>query len=225
MIRSSSLLFAALLFLPLIAAFGCEEQGIDAPAACEDDPCDVNATCADLEGGQYECTCNDGFAGDGELCSPDGDGDGVADDVDNCPEDANPDQIDEDDNGIGDDCEEDADAVQIPLSDLSNTAQFYTWETTVNPSTTVQYFAVIGTDGDPHVAFDACDVCFAAKLGYSQVDQNMKCNNCGNEYPINGIGTENTGTGCWPGHLPITVTETHVVIQADDLNAGAWYFQ
>ncbi|MBW2275875.1 MAG: DUF2318 domain-containing protein [Deltaproteobacteria bacterium] len=220
----SSSVFATLAVSALLLT-GCEEQGLDAPSACDDDPCDVNATCSDLGAGEYDCTCNEGFAGDGETCSSDGDGDGVADDVDNCPEDANPDQVDEDDNGVGDDCEEEADPVVIPLSDITTTAQFYTWETTINPSTTVHYFAVLGSDGDPHVAFDACDVCFADKMGYSQVDEEMQCNKCGNLYAINGIGTENTGTGCWPGYLSITITETDVIIQPDDLNGGDWYWQ
>lgn len=225
MMRFSSVWMVASLAASVLLLTGCEEQGLDAPSVCDDNPCDVNATCTDLEAGDYECACVDGFAGDGETCSTDGDGDGVADDVDNCPEDANPDQVDENENGVGDDCEEAADEVVIPLSDLSNTAQFYTWETTINPSTTVSYFAVIGTDGDPHVAFDACDVCFAAKLGYTQIGQEMSCNNCGLLFEINGIGTENTGTGCWPGYLPFEVTETDVIIQGDDLNDGDWYWQ
>ena len=207
------------------AAVGCEEQGLDTPEACADDPCDVNATCADLADGDFSCTCNEGFAGDGLVCCPDGDGDGVCDDDDNCPEEANPDQADADDNGVGDACQVDADAVVIPLADLSTTAEFYEWDTTVAPTVTVSFFAVLDGDGDPHVAFDACDVCFAAKLGYAQVGENMKCNNCGNEYPIDGIGTENTGTGCWPGYLPFEVIATDVVIQPDDLNGGAWYFE
>ena len=42
------------------------------------------------------------------LASPDGDGDGVGDVEDNCPEVANPDQADNDGNGVGAACEEEA---------------------------------------------------------------------------------------------------------------------
>lgn len=30
--------------------------------------CDVNANCSDTLG-SYECTCNDGYTGDGDVCS------------------------------------------------------------------------------------------------------------------------------------------------------------
>ena len=36
----------------------------------------------------------------------------------------------------------------------------------------------------------------------------MVCNNCGNKYPIDGLGTENKNPGgCWPGYLPSTVSD------------------
>ena len=34
---------------------------------CLDDPCDLNATCTNTDGG-YMCECNTGFTGDGETC-------------------------------------------------------------------------------------------------------------------------------------------------------------
>jgi hypothetical protein len=209
-------------------ASGCDGEGDGGSGAmlsCSDNPCDANATCTDLGGGNgWECDCNDGFAGDGETCCADGDGDEVCDDVDNCPEVANADQADEDDNGTGDACQDGTEDFIIPLEDLSTDATWYNWDTPSTPSVTVVFFAVMGSDGDPHVAFDACEVCYAAKAGYSQVGDLMHCNNCGNEYPINGIGTENTGTGCWPGYLPMTYDETEITILAEDLIAGEWFF-
>lgn len=119
----------------------------------------------------------------------------------------------------------DGDPIVIPIADLSTDARFFSYDTTGSPSVEVAYFAVIGSDGVPHVAFDACDICYDAGLGYQQRGSVMHCNNCGTEFPINNIGTENTGSGCWPGHLRVTITDTEVVIQRADLEAGAWYFE
>ncbi len=109
----------------------------------------------------------------------------------------------------------------ILIADLTSSAQYYTWEA---PPVTVSFFALLGSDGTPHVAIDACDVCYRECRGYSQVGTSMRCNNCGNTYPIDGLGTENLGTGCWPGYLPIVITATEVIIQHSDLNDSAWYF-
>ena len=35
---------------------------------CSNNPCDTNAACKNNDG-SYECTCNDGWTGDGDTCS------------------------------------------------------------------------------------------------------------------------------------------------------------
>ena len=35
---------------------------------CSDNPCDTNAACKNSDG-SYECTCNDGWTGDGDTCA------------------------------------------------------------------------------------------------------------------------------------------------------------
>ena len=57
----------------------------------------------------------------------------------------------------------------------------------------VKYLAVLGTDGKPRVAFNACDVCGGAK-GYVQKGTDIKCLSCGREFKIDGLGTENKGS-------------------------------
>ena len=53
----------------------------------------------------------------------------------------------------------------------------------------------------------------------------MVCNNCGNYYPISGLGTANlAGGGCWPGYLPSKVEGDYIVIQKSDLNAKKYMF-
>ena len=33
------------------------------------DDCHKNATCTDIAPGSYKCTCNEGYAGDGKICT------------------------------------------------------------------------------------------------------------------------------------------------------------
>ncbi len=113
-------------------------------------------------------------------------------------------------------------AFMIPISELSTTATFYIWEA---PKATISFFAVLDHGDGIHVAFDACDVCYGAKKGYSQSGDKMVCNNCGNEFDITGIGTTNQGGGCWPGYLPITTDDHAVSVEYTDLEAGSWYFE
>ncbi len=110
----------------------------------------------------------------------------------------------------------------IPYTELSTTAKFFEYE---GDKATVSYFGVLDAQGGVHLAFDACDVCYGAKLGYSQQGDLMVCNNCGNKFPITGIGTTNKGGGCWPGYLEVTLTETEVIIDPEVLEAGSWYFE
>jgi uncharacterized membrane protein len=73
-------------------------------------------------------------------------------------------------------------------------------------------------------AFDACEVCYNANKGYSQVGSDMICNNCGLSFKIDGLGTSNKGSGCWPAYLPNEVKGDNVVIKKSDLEAGAYLF-
>ena len=105
--------------------------------------------------------------------------------------------------------------VRIPLSELSTTAKFYTYGN-------ARYFAVLGSDGQPRTAFDACQTC--GPKGYTQNGNNMKCKNCGREFSIDSLGVENTGYGCWPGYLPSEVAGGEILIKKSDL-AGSKFFK
>ncbi len=110
------------------------------------------------------------------------------------------------------------DAVRIPVSDISKNAQFYSYER-------IEYFVVEDKSGDVKTAFNACDVCYGAKKGYSQKGEDMVCNNCGNHYSISGLGTKNLrGGGCWPGYLPSKVEGDYLVIEKSDLETGRYRF-
>lgn len=112
--------------------------------------------------------------------------------------------------------------ITIPISELSDNAKFYKYPM---DGVTISYFAVIGSDGEVHVAFDACDVCYRAKLGYEQNGEKMKCINCGKQFNINGIGTENNlEGGCWPSYLPIELEGGNIMIKTEHLEEKAWMF-
>ncbi|MFX0114338.1 MAG: Fe-S-containing protein, partial [Candidatus Hodarchaeota archaeon] len=65
--------------------------------------------------------------------------------------------------------------VHIELSKISTKAQFFQYN---SGGTSIKYFVVIGSDDGFHIAFDACDVCYESKKGYSQNGNKMHCNNC-----------------------------------------------
>jgi uncharacterized membrane protein len=111
--------------------------------------------------------------------------------------------------------------VRIPLSDIDTTATFYSYDSN---GVTVRYFSVKDTQGTVHVAFDACDVCYEAKKGYKQNGQEMQCLNCGKQFAITSIGTENTAGGCWPSYLNMKIDGNDVVIKIADLEAKVFMF-
>jgi uncharacterized membrane protein len=118
---------------------------------------------------------------------------------------------------------DDANVVKIPLSEVSEKAVWYTYN---SGGVKIKYFAVKAKDGSVKTAFDACDVCYRSKRGYRQQGDDMICNNCGNYYPISGLGTKNLkGGGCWPGYLPSSVEGDYLVMKKTDLEAGKYRFK
>ncbi|MFH1054277.1 MAG: DUF2318 domain-containing protein [Candidatus Woesearchaeota archaeon] len=111
-------------------------------------------------------------------------------------------------------------SVKIPLSDLSEKAKFYEYD---DGGVKISYFAVLGSDGEPRTAFDACDVCGGSK-GYRQTGNDITCNNCGKVFSIDGLGTRNKGYGCWPSYLPHYVQGDDLLINVNDIKAGRHKF-
>lgn len=108
--------------------------------------------------------------------------------------------------------------LKIPMSGIRDKVEFYDYEG-------IEFFTVTAKDGTPKTAFDACDVCHSSKKGYRQQGGDMICNNCGNYYPISGIGTRNLrGGGCWPGYLPTNIEGDYLVIKKTDLEKGRFRF-
>ncbi|MFX0117286.1 MAG: Fe-S-containing protein, partial [Candidatus Hodarchaeota archaeon] len=69
------------------------------------------------------------------------------------------------------------------------------------------------------------DVCYESKKGYSQNRNKMHCNNCGQEFAINSLGTENLEGGCWPSYLPVTESDGKLTIAISDLESKKYLFE
>ena len=103
------------------------------------------------------------------------------------------------------------DVITIPVSEVSESAKWHEYNGR-------NFFTVKANDGTIKTAFDACDVCYRQRKGYRQEGDYMICNNCGNRYPVSGLGTENKITGgCWPSYLSNTIKGDNLVIRVSDL--------
>jgi uncharacterized membrane protein len=112
--------------------------------------------------------------------------------------------------------------VEIALKDLSNKAVFYDFVTARGSKVT--FFALLDSQNKPHIAFNACDVCYQARKGYTVTSEKAVCNNCKNAFSIRLLGTDNQGGGCWPSYLPIKAEKGKVTIAVKDLEAKAYLF-
>lgn len=115
--------------------------------------------------------------------------------------------------------------IMHPVSEISGTAKYYSFiHNEANGYKEIKYFIVKTQTGEIKTAFDACDVCYAAYKGFRQEGNYMVCNNCGNKYTLDELGSTTTG-GCWPGYLEHTIVNNQVVIKEDNIIGGAWYFK
>ena len=87
---------------------------------------------------------------------------------------------------------------------------------------TVRYFLVQSSDGIVRAAFDACDVCYRAGLGYRQQGVTMVCNNCGQVFPSEKINIEKGG--CNPAPLTREIRGQNIVLSLTDIEQGLFYF-
>lgn len=86
----------------------------------------------------------------------------------------------------------------------------------------VKFFVVKSADGVIRAAFDACDVCFHSKKGYTQDGEFMICNNCGRKFHSNRINV--VQGGCNPAPLTRETRGEDLVISVKDILQGAKYF-
>ena len=107
-----------------------------------------------------------------------------------------------------------------------NTADFSggkaAYYTTKAAGKSIDFFVLQSSDGVIRAAFDACDVCYAAKKGYRQEGDIMVCNNCGQQFPSVRINIEKGG--CNPSPLNRRLEGESVIITKADIQKGLMYF-
>lgn len=110
--------------------------------------------------------------------------------------------------------------VTIPVADVNDgEAHYYAMD--VN-GTDVKFFLLQSSDGVIRAAFDACDVCYQEKKGYSQQGDFMICNNCGQRFHSSRINV--VKGGCNPSPLNRVYDDKTVTIQVADILSGRGYF-
>jgi uncharacterized membrane protein len=110
--------------------------------------------------------------------------------------------------------------ISIPVSEVNDgRAYYYRYKT---EGKTVNFFVVKSRDNIIRAAFDACDVCFKSRKGYSQDRDFMICNNCGRRFHTSRINVEKGG--CNPAPLNRRVVGDTLVIAVKDIIHGVRYF-
>ncbi|RMG51759.1 MAG: DUF2318 domain-containing protein [Gammaproteobacteria bacterium] len=111
-------------------------------------------------------------------------------------------------------------AVRLKAADFEDgKARFFEYNGRSGP---IRFFVVKSTDGVIRAAFDACDVCYREKKGYTQVGDSMICNNCGQSFPTDRVNV--VKGGCNPSPLPRQLANGQVIITVAALEQGATYF-
>ena len=111
--------------------------------------------------------------------------------------------------------------IKFPSADFSDgKAKFYRFKGQAGP---IDFFVVRSHDGEIRSAFDTCDVCYKALKGYRQEGDDMVCNNCDQRFKTDMINV--VKGGCNPAPLKRQQASEAVVIAANDIEAGAWYFK
>jgi uncharacterized membrane protein len=111
--------------------------------------------------------------------------------------------------------------IVIPLSQVSDgQAHHFSYK---SDGATINFFVLKSHDGVVRAAFDACDVCYRAKKGYSQDGKDMVCNNCDMRFASDKIN-EVKG-GCNPAPIERTVVNDKLIIAEAELVTGARYFR
>ena len=114
----------------------------------------------------------------------------------------------------------DAGVVQLPLSTFDDhKAHHFTYMHEARP---IEFFVLKSQDGIVRAAFNACDVCFESRKGYTQDGDEMICNNCGRRFPADQINVVHGG--CNPSPLDRSVQGENLIIGVEDIVAGLDYF-
>jgi uncharacterized membrane protein len=110
--------------------------------------------------------------------------------------------------------------VRIPIKTINNgEAHYFSFKA---QGRDIHFFVLRSRDGVIRAAFDACDVCFPKRKGYSQAGDFMICNNCGQRFHSTKINV--LKGGCNPAPLRRMNDGEYLVIAANDIFTGYRYF-
>ena len=86
----------------------------------------------------------------------------------------------------------------------------------------LRFLLARGDDGKVRAVFDACRQCYTFHQGYDVAHGMLICRLCGNRYPIDHMTRGEAS--CVPVTLPHHEDGSKVVINVNDLEAGAGFF-
>lgn len=110
--------------------------------------------------------------------------------------------------------------VNIPINKINDgKAHYFSYKA---QGKTIKFFVLKSRDGVIRAAFDACDVCFPKRKGYTQAGDYMICNNCGQRFHSTKINV--LKGGCNPAPLRRTNKGQDLVIAVADIQTGSRYF-
>lgn len=112
------------------------------------------------------------------------------------------------------------DELLIPVKTVDDgKAHYYVYK---GSNAKIKFFVIKSSDGILRAAFDACDVCFREKKGYSQDGEFVICNNCGMRFHSSQINV--VEGGCNPAPLRREIVGGNLVIKVEDILSGARFF-
>jgi uncharacterized membrane protein len=88
----------------------------------------------------------------------------------------------------------------------------------------IYFFVVMAPDGTYRAAANACEVCYGAKKGFSQVGDQIRCENCQVTYPKSKIAMEKGGCNPGPIDKNVTVADGNLIIDLADVEAVSYLF-
>ncbi len=110
--------------------------------------------------------------------------------------------------------------IAIPINKIDDMkAHYFVYK---NKGQEIKFFVVKSNDGVIRAAFDACDVCFGYKKGYSQEGDFMICNACGRKFHSSRINV--VQGGCNPAPLNRTGRGDMLIIKEQDVLQGVRFF-
>lgn len=118
---------------------------------------------------------------------------------------------------------EEGGSLNISTKDLSEKAKFYSVEV---DGTEMEIIAVKDSDGTIRTAFNTCQVCYDSGKGYyKQEGDELVCQNCGNKFTMDQVGTVAGGCNPWPIlEENETITNDEVQISYDFLKDATSIF-